>query len=176
MVRSRARRRGAALPYSPFSVGFALLGAVLASAVPASAQRIVDDAYLLGEEQRLEIVVSVIGAVQHPGEYRVPDDTDVLELIAKAGGPNEFANLAGVSLRRREGAGLQGGTEMIIPVNISAFLSREDAPVPPVLAPGDVVSVPRNRTAKWKTAFAMLRDVSVVVTTYILYLRYEQDK
>ena len=69
---------------------------------PAGAQTRIDDTYLLGEEQRLEIVVHVLGEVERPGEYRVPDDTDVLEAVSKAGGPTEFAHLGNVSLRRRD--------------------------------------------------------------------------
>ncbi len=43
--------------------------------------------YLLGDEQKLEMIVHVFGEVARPGEYRVADDTNVLELISKAGGP-----------------------------------------------------------------------------------------
>ena len=42
--------------------------------------------YLIPQEQGLEMLVHILGEVQKPGEYRVPDHTDVLELIAKAGG------------------------------------------------------------------------------------------
>src|SRR5688572_8546323 len=55
-------------------------------------QRPTDDKYILGAESRLEIVVHVLGEVERPGEYRVTDETDVLELISKAGGPTRFAN------------------------------------------------------------------------------------
>src|SRR6187455_903694 len=56
--------------------------------------------YLLPQEQGLEMMVHILGEVQKPGEYRVPDNTDLLELLAKAGGPTEFANLSWVKIRR----------------------------------------------------------------------------
>ena len=153
---------------------FLLVFASLSLPPPAVAQRTTDDDYLLGETQRLEIVVSVIGEVEHPGEYRVSDDTDTLELIAKAGGPTEFANLGKVQVRRR--VGLVSGEERILRTDLTSFLQDEDAPAPPMLAPGDVVTVPRNKMAKWRTAFTLVRDVSVVATAYLLYLRVEQNR
>lgn len=167
---TRSRRNGAAL------TSFVMpLFASLAFTGPSAAQRTAEDSYLLGEENGLEIVVYVLGEVQRPGEYRVNDFTDVLELISKAGGPTEFASLANVSLRRRDTAGLEPGGQRILEVNVSEFLSHEDAPPLPGLGPGDVVTVPRNKKAKWRTAFTMVRDLSVVVTAYLLYLRVEQN-
>ena len=56
--------------------------------------------YLLGEEQQLQIVVYILGAIDKPGEYRVSDNTDVVELIAKASGTTDFSNRSKVSITR----------------------------------------------------------------------------
>ena len=137
------------------------------------------DSYLLGEEKRLQIVVHIIGEVQDPGEYIVSDDTDVLELVAKAGGATEFGNLGGVRLKRRSSiatAGLSADpVGSVLEVDLNRYLENENAPDPPVLQPGDVVTVPRNRWRGWRTAFTMIRDVSVVVSTYLLYRRVVDD-
>jgi protein involved in polysaccharide export with SLBB domain len=140
----------------------------LAVARPALAQ---NADVILGEPNRIQIVVHIIGEVKRPGEYQVPDDTDVLELLAKAGGPTEIADLSGVSLRRRDVPGYptNPAEDAIVNVDLDEFLKRKDAPLPPVLQPGDVVTVPRNKMHAWKTVFTMVRDVSVVVTTYLLY-------
>jgi polysaccharide export outer membrane protein len=139
-----------------------------------------DGGYMLGQDnKRLQIVVYVLGEVDSPGEYIVPDDTDVLELISKAGGPTEFANMGDVSLKRRGNpstagfAGNGGGIERgaVEKVNLDRFLSHETSAGPPLLRPGDVVVVPRNRWHSWRTAFTVVRDISVVVSTYLLYRR-----
>jgi len=49
--------------------------------------------YLFGTEQQLEMIVHVFGEVRKPGEYRVPNDTNILELISKAGGPTQYSKL-----------------------------------------------------------------------------------
>jgi len=161
----------------------ALLLAVVV--VPALAQQ--EDSYILGEERRLEMVVHVLGEVQRPGEYRVPDDTDVLELISKAGGGSDFANLSGITITRLNPQPAayevaQGGTngytqssERVIRVNLDEILKGRSTTSVPMLHPGDVVSVPRNGWFKWRTGAAVLRDLSVVFTAYLLAVRTFQD-
>ena len=56
--------------------------------------------YIYGDEQRLQIVVHVLGEVKRPGEYIVPDNTDIVEIISKAGGTTEFSNLGSVFITR----------------------------------------------------------------------------
>jgi len=174
MLRSRTRRpitfRGAAS-----FIGFLLV--LLVRTNSAWAQRPQDDRYLVGEESRLEMVVHVLGEVTRPGEYRVSDETDVLELISKAGGPTEFANLGDVSLRRREpfDSVQKAGEPLLVKIDLTDFLKNRNEPAPPLLYPGDVVTVPRNKMAGWRTAFTLIRDVSVVVSAYLLYLRVAED-
>ncbi len=164
MDRSQSRIRGARV----VAILLTLLPASLSAARTALAQ---DPEVFLGEPNRLQIIVHIIGEVKRPGEYQVPDDTDVLELLAKAGGPTEIANLSEVSLRRREvpGYATNADEDPILKIDLDEFLHNKDAPLPPVLQPGDVVTVPRNKMYTWKTVFTMVRDVSVVVTTYLLY-------
>ena len=152
-----------------------LLALSLALTGTSAAQGPLDDSYLVGDADRLEMVVYVLGEVVRPGEYRVTDDTDVLELISKAGGPTEFASLANVTLRHRGAAGVEPGAEPIVHVDVSEFLSHPDAAPLPELSPGDVVMVPRNGKAKWRYVFTMVRDLSVVVSMYLLYLNIIHD-
>ena len=56
--------------------------------------------YFLGDEEKLEMVVHIWGEVKEPGEFRVSYETNVVELISKAGGPTEFANLSKIRLTR----------------------------------------------------------------------------
>ena len=124
------------------------------------------------------MMVHIIGEVQKPGEYRVPDRTDLLELLSKAGGPTQFSRLSAVSLRRVPGgrpfAVTGGGTApraQIILVNIEDILHKPDAAPPPMLQPGDVVFVPMNSWSTWKNVAAVIRDVSVIGSAYYFYTR-----
>ena len=136
--------------------------------------------YLLGEEgQGIEMIVHIMGEVQKPGEYRVSDHTNVLELLSKAGGPTAFSRLSGVTVRRAgagaEGAGDGDSAAGILHVDLQRFLKQEGAPSPPSLNPGDVVLVPRNALHKWKDISAIVRDISVVASVYLLYVRVSKD-
>jgi len=154
-----------------------LLGAVLlATAGGASGQDRKD--YILSETKRLEIVVHILGEVTRPGEYLVADDTNVLELLSKAGGPTELANLGSVTLKRgSSGRGAAGGSAngRVIKIDINDYLKHDKSMPLPTLEPGDVVTVPRNSFSKWKTVFSMARDVSVVASLYFLYLREKRN-
>lgn len=131
--------------------------------------------YILGETKRLEILVHVMGEVATPGEYRVPDNTNVLELISKAGGPTNFARLSGVVLKRGVGTSdlstVSDNHGEVTRVNLEEYLTRENSGPVPVLQPGDVVTVPTNSWSTWKTIFGIARDISVVASLYLLWVR-----
>jgi SLBB domain-containing protein len=144
---------------------------------PVAARAQERSGYLPGVNQGLEMMVHVIGEVQKPGEYRVPDQTDLLQLLSKAGGPTQFSRLSSVSVRRvvlgRPLAGQSDSTAprvQILHVNIEDVLRRQDA-APPLLQPGDVVFVPKNGWHKWKDVSGVIRDLSVVASAYFLYVR-----
>jgi len=157
-------------------VGSLVCVSLLATAGGASGQDRKD--YILSETKRLEIIVHILGEVTRPGEYVVADDTNVLELLSKAGGPSEFANLGSVTLKRESSPrGTNGGSRngRVMKIDISDYLEHDKSMPLPTLEPGDVVTVPRNSFSKWKTVFSMARDVSVVASLYFLYLREKRN-
>jgi len=135
--------------------------------------------YLIPEEQGLEMLVHILGEVQKPGEYRVPDHTDVLELIAKAGGPTEFANLSWVKIRRVMPVQLAsaknvtrlGPSVSVVDVNLDDAWKKKKNVAPPRLVPGDVVVVSRNSWFGYRRVATIARDVAIVASAYFLYLR-----
>lgn len=140
------------------------------------------DRYLLGAEEQLQIVVYVLGEVSKPGEYTVADNTNVVELLSKAGGETQFTNLGSVVITRVKNPTddkfankeqLENVEKEIIKFNISKYLKDRSGPPPPILKPGDVVYVSRNKWYTWRTVAAVMRDLAIVVSTYILYLRYK---
>ena len=138
--------------------------------------------YIFGEPQGLEMTVHILGEVQKPGEYRVRDRTDLLELLSKAGGPTQFSRLSSITVRRslalRPLADTLGGRPepiQILRVNLERSLHPGSPPSPFILKPGDVVLVPRNGWSKWKDVSAVVRDLSVVASVYFLYVRAYRD-
>ena len=137
------------------------------------------DKYRLNEDDRLEITVHVIGEIKRPGKYTVTDNTNLMELIAEAGGPTEFTNLKALTITRINPKTRRNGTNgvltenEIIKYNAEDFLRKSRSVPPPILEPGDIVFVPRNSWHKWRHTFEIIRDVSVVAGLYLLYLRVD---
>ena len=80
-------------------------------------------------------VVYVTGEVQHPGAYPLISQMNVVQLIARAGGPTEFAKKKDVYVL------LQGGATKVR-VNYKAVLAGKHLEENVQLSPGDTVVVP----------------------------------
>jgi polysaccharide biosynthesis/export protein len=84
---------------------------------------------------------SIIGRVRSPGTFTPMHYVTVLEALAAAGGPDEFANLDNVTIIRKTGSGLTslrvrlGG---VMKGNVSGAAAREI----PQIEVGDTVIVP----------------------------------
>ncbi len=136
------------------------------------------DEYIMTESGRLEMVVYIIGEIKRPGEYQVPDDTNLLELISKAGGPTEFSNMSKVMITRIDRDVPTNGRDgrlrsrnKIVRYDVAKYLQKSVDVPPPVLKPGDTILVPRNSWHKWRMAFTIVRDLAVIASVYLLYLR-----
>jgi len=158
------------------------------------------DQYLIGEEEKLEMIVHIWGEVNRPGEYRVKDDTNVLELISKAGGPTEFSNLSEVILTR-EGVphpqlssselnpGLLASKDKVsqldlsepsknfqkrvIKINLKEYLEKENYDALPKLQPGDVLRIKRNSWFKWRTAILLISQIAFVFQAMYYFSRID---
>ncbi|MBD3377002.1 hypothetical protein GF406_18385 [candidate division KSB1 bacterium] len=136
--------------------------------------------YLLGEERKLEIIVYILGEVKNPGEYRVYDNTDLAELIARAGGTTDFSNLKDVTITRsyylkNNNSSSTAFQKQVIKADVQAYLKSTGNKPLPRLAPGDIVHVSKNKWHAWKSAATVVRDLAVVASAYFLYLRATND-
>lgn len=151
--------------------------------------------YILGEDEKtLFMFVFIIGEVKEPGEYQVQDNTDLAELLSKAGGPTKYSNLNSVTItrdpqvfgtaNRGKGSAQAGpsngqipnsGDKQIIRFNLDRFLNSDDGPPAPILMPGDIVTIRRNKTYKMEVVGRIMRDIAVVASAYFLYLRAVND-
>ena len=150
--------------------------------------------YLIGEETNLEIIVHVWGEVRQPGEKRVPDGTNILELISKAGGPTEYSNLAKVSLfsnqklhlSPKEKATINNKHDKFIlkdleklyqtgkvEINIKNYLDKGKSQYLPRLLPGDVVHVKRNVWHKWQSFIRVASQIALIAQVWYWYSRIE---
>jgi len=136
--------------------------------------------YILGEEETLEMIVHIWGEVRDPGEYRVSDDTNVLELISKAGGTTQYSKLSDVRITRTNpnfisgGSNGQNGSEQVSRIqniNLEDYLKRENSQIVPILRPGDVVYIPRNSLSTWQNVTGFARDLSVIASVVFLAVR-----
>lgn len=83
-------------------------------------------------------VVHILGQVQSPSFYRVPDGTSVQELITRAGGFTTLADPRSMILIRKEGEKVEKRK-----IDFSQFLKQNDMEGNPSLKADDVVLVPR---------------------------------
>lgn len=135
------------------------------------------DQYLIGEEKKVEMIVHIWGEVKSPGEYRVPDGTNVLELISKAGGPTEFANLKAVILTRRgtpadqTQAGTASAKPRVFKVNLQQYLVDQQYAQLPKLEPGDVVKLKRNSWFRWQTGIRLASQIAFLFQAMYYFTR-----
>ena len=144
------------------------------------------DKYIWTEEQRskLQIVVHIWGEVKTPGQYVVPDGTNVLELISLAGGPNEYSNLRRVKLTRTyfPSSGELSGNEAsdiktpsltnmkeIYTINLNKYLTQKEDETIYILKPGDVVKVPRNFWYSFQIFIRTVYQIAIIAQGLYFY-------
>lgn len=113
--------------------------------------------YFLGSDDELLIPVNVWGFVQRPGQYMVPNNTDLISLISFAGGPSEGAKMRKIKIVRND----PRTGNRIYSVNIKKFLNTADSKLIPALKPGDTVIV-KGTTLSWiQKFFAFLSNFAI---------------
>jgi polysaccharide biosynthesis/export protein len=116
-----------------------------------------------GLENELRIDVQVWGQVTRPGQYSVPDQTDLIGLISYAGGPTEDAKLKSVQVLSR-----LAPTDRVRRVDLEAFMRTGDPTMIPRLSPGDVVLVPAGRSRSLTRMAGIVSVLALVANVAIL--------
>jgi len=156
--------------------------------------------YLTGNEKKIEMIVHIWGEVKNPGEYRVSDDTNVLELISKAGGPTEYSNLKNVTLTREvtptfqisardwkselivdnNQPGISAPSEnstniskRVLKINLKHYLENPKSEELPVLQPGDIIRIERNSWFRWQAAIRLTSQIAIVFQAMYYFSRIE---
>ena len=148
------------------------------------------DQYLSGNEKKFEMIVHIWGEVKNPGEYRVSDDTNILELISKAGGPTEYSNLKKIMLTREvtrmaqlsavthKTDAFSDGNEKklskrVVQFNLAHYLVNQQYEDLPILQPGDVIYIKRNSWFRWQTAIRLASQFALILQAIYYFSRID---
>ena len=104
--------------------------------------------YYLGTEDELLVPVNIWGFVSKPGQYMVPNNTDLISLLSFAGGPVDGAKISKILVVRSNPK--LGNT--VFKVNVKKYLETGDERLIPVLKPGDNIIV-KGTTFHWISRF-----------------------
>ncbi|MDA8132427.1 MAG: SLBB domain-containing protein [Elusimicrobia bacterium] len=97
--------------------------------------------------------VALIGQVHGPGYYEYREGMRLLDLVAQAGGLQDYARGAKVRIYRKSQDGKDKGAELVISADLDKVLAGDlEKNVP--LRSGDIVYIPRkpySSAARWIT-------------------------
>lgn len=116
-----------------------------------------------------EDIIYIYGQVARPGGYQFTQDLTLLEAIVIAGGPTQMAKLNDVRI-------ITKGTpySTVASVDLEKY-SRDGAPIPFLLKPGDTIFIPQQKSSSVWTIFQrgivydILRLMITASTSIIIY-------
>jgi len=126
-------------------------------------ERIGASRYFLGREDELLIPVNILGYVNKPGQYMVPNETDLISLVAFAGGFREDAKLDKLKILRGIA---KNGQPNSLQVDLKKYFNSGDRRLIPQLMPDDTIIVSGSRTVTVKNALDFVAKLSVLVQIY----------
>ena len=137
---------GAGLGLVALIVVVAVGSHIFRSATPIPSVVVASQAEVEAEAENLSVptltvVVHVVGAVESPGVIELPENSRIIDALAKAGGAREDAILSGINLARV----LFDGEQIVVP-------SQADEPAAVSIdAPPGLVSLSRGTSAELET-------------------------
>lgn len=118
------------------------------------------------KDQRFEVKVNMVGGVQMPGVYHLPDNTNLLEAISLAGGTVNNADLSNVYVKRPT----TGGTFETFHYDLSKMVADKDQHLPPIGDHDTVLVETSNASQNWVLTLTILTTVlGIMATGYVFY-------
>ena len=115
--------------------------------------------YHLGAADELLIPINIWGFVQKPGQYMVPNKTDLLSLLSFAGGPIEGAKISKIKIVRSDP--IEGN--FVWNVNVKKYINTADPSIIPILKPGDTIVV-KGTTFNWiQQFFSFVSSLATII-------------
>jgi len=109
--------------------------------------------------------VKVLGCVENPGSYEVSFHSTVLDVIFMAGGATNEANLNKIKM-----VSMNSNEAKEIRLNIKEILDNKFYKNIPIVAPGDVIYIPK-KTIAWSRVMGLVRDISTFAMLYYIIIR-----
>ena len=119
-----------------------------------------------GDQEQLKINAYIWGEVKRPVFYFVLDNTDILTLIALAGGPSDDARLQDIRIVRS-----YGEQEETISIDLESYLNSGDKEYNVTLKPGDTVIVRGTFYRKFKDFVKFMSEIGIILSVYITILK-----
>ena len=128
--------------------------------------------YQIGRDDELLIKVNIWGLVRMPGQYLVPNNTDLISLISYAGGPTENAQTKRVKLVRTTLFTPDGKTretdKKIYQFNIKKYLETGDSSLNPQLMPNDTILISGSAVHFLSQLFDFVEKLAFFVQIYLM--------
>jgi hypothetical protein len=120
--------------------------------------------YYIGEENELLIPVNILGYVRNPGQYMVPTETDLIAVVAFAGGFREDAKLGRVQILR--GSAMTNGHTKILKVDLIKYFNTGNRAMIPRLLPDDTILIGGSGAATFKNVLDFIARISILFQIY----------
>lgn len=139
-------------------------GSTLAQETPEPLrERVGASRYYIGKEDELLIPVNILGYVNKPGQYMVPNETDLISLVAFAGGFREDAKLTGLKILRGIA---RNGKSNSVKIDLRKYFETGNRALIPRLNPDDTVLVPGSGAVTLKNILDFTARISILFQIY----------
>lgn len=125
--------------------------------------------YFLGKEEQMLLPVNVLGMVQKPGQYMVPFRTDLVSVIAYAGGFRVNAKINKIkivrsALSKGKGSNSDGnnGQAKVFEVDVKRYFEEGDLSQIPQLMPDDTIIVAGSAAQTVNRFFDFVTKVTIL--------------
>jgi hypothetical protein len=126
--------------------------------------------YFLGSEDELLVPVNIWGFVQKPGQYMVPNNTNLISLLSFAGGPTENARISNIRIVRSSSQ----TDKKVWKVNVRKYIETADEALIPLLKPGDTIIV-KGTTFHWISKFFEFISRLTAVAQIVYFIALAQE-
>jgi len=141
-----------------------------------TSQRDQPSRYVVGTEEQMLLPVNVLGLVRKPGQYLVPFRTDLISVIAYAGGFSESAKISEIKIVRSAVVESNSGMARVIKVDLKRYFEQGDMTQIPQIMPDDTIIVAASTARQTLNAFmSFVRDVLVVAQLIFIIDRTTRD-
>lgn len=142
--------------------------------------------YYLGKEDQLLIPVNILGFVNKPGQFMVPTETDLVSLIAYAGGLRENAKLHNIRIVRNSATNGQpntltatngrpnilaatNGQPNILTVDLKKYFETGNRKLIPQMMPDDTIIIPGSKILTFERILDYTVKVAIIAQSYFYF-------